>query len=174
MPLPRRLAEVRSAVSTGADEIDAVVDREHILAADWSALYDEVSALREACGPARLKTILGTGVLGTLTDVARVSLVAMAAGSDFIKTSTGKDTVNATLPAGLVMARQIRGYAAATGHRVGLKPAGGLRTADDALDWLALVRRELGEEWQGPGLFRIGASALLSELEQELASRATT
>ena len=124
-------------------------------------------------GRLALKTILGTGVLATLTDVARASQVAMAAGSDFIKTSTGKDTVNATLPAGLVMARQIRGYAAATGHRVGLKPAGGLRTADDALGWLALVRRELGEVWLGPGLFRIGASALLTELERELARWAT-
>ena len=174
IPLPRRLAEIRNAVATGADEIDAVVDRKHILAADWSALYDEVSALREACGPAGLKTILGAGALATLTDVARASLVAMAAGSDFIKTSTGKDRVNATLPAGLVMARQIRDYAEATGYRVGLKPAGGVRTTDDALGWLALVRRELGEKWLEPGLFRIGASALLTERARALAVLATT
>jgi deoxyribose-phosphate aldolase len=174
VPLPRRLAEIRSAVARGADEIDAVVDRNHILAADWNALYEEVSALRDACGPARLKTILGTGALATLTEVARASLVAMAAGSDFIKTSTGKDNVNATLPAGLVMARQIRDYAEATGYRVGIKPSGGLRTAADALGWLALVSREPGEEWLGPELFRIGASTLLTEIEREIASWATT
>jgi deoxyribose-phosphate aldolase len=151
IPLPSRLAEVSSTVAPGADEIDAVVDLKHILTADWSALYDEVCALREACGQARLKTILGTGVMATLTEVARASLMTMVTGSDFIKTSTGKDTVNATLPAGFVMVRQIRKYTAATGHRVGLKPAGGLRTADDALRWLALMRGELGEGWRDPG-----------------------
>ncbi len=168
LPLARRLDEVRDAVAMGADEIDAVAVRKNIVASDWAALFDEVSALREACGPARLKTILGTGELGSPTIVARASLVAMAAGTDFIKTSTGKDAVNATLAAGLAMAGQIRGYAEATGHRMEIKPAGGIRTADDALGWVTLVREELGEDWVNPDLFRIGASALLGQLEREL------
>ena len=168
LPLARRLDEVRDAVAMGADEIDAVALRKNILAGDWAALFDEVSALRDACGSAPLKTILGTGALDSLTTVARASLVAMAGGSDFIKTSTGKDAVNATLAAGFVMTGQIRGYWEGTGHRVGIKPAGGIRTADDALAWVTLVREELGADWVRPDLFRIGASALLDQLEGEL------
>ena len=167
-PFEQRLAEIRASVAAGAEEIDIVVTRAHVLTEDWSALYDEVRAMRETCGDAHIKTILATGELGTLRNVARASLVCMMAGADFIKTSTGKETVNATLPVGLVMARAIRDYRERTGHLVGLKPAGGIRAARDALDWLALIKEELGDRWLRPDLFRFGASALLTDIERQL------
>jgi deoxyribose-phosphate aldolase len=167
-PFEQRLEEIRSSVSAGAEEIDVVITRAHVLTENWSALYDEVRAMREASGDAHIKTILATGELATLRNVARASLVCMMAGADFIKTSTGKESVNATLPAGLVMSRAIREYRERTGHMVGLKAAGGIRAAREALDWLALMKEELGERWLRPNLFRIGASTLLSDIERQL------
>jgi deoxyribose-phosphate aldolase len=167
-PFPQRLAEIRASVAAGAEEIDVVISRSHALTENWRALYDEVRAMREACGDAHIKTILATGELGTLRTVARASLVCMMAGADFIKTSTGKEAVNATLPVGLVMARAIRDYRERTGHLVGLKPAGGIRAAREALDWLALIKDELGDRWLRPDLFRFGASALLTDIERQL------
>jgi deoxyribose-phosphate aldolase len=172
-PLPTRLQEIETSLAAGAREIDVVITRAHVLTGNWQALYDEVRAFRQACGRAHLKTILATGELGTLRDVARASLVCMMAGADFIKTSTGKETVNATLPAGLVMARAIREYHARTGRWVGLKPAGGIRTAKQALDWLCLVKEELGDRWLRPELFRFGASTLLADIERQLEYAAT-
>lgn len=167
-PLPLRLQEIRAAVADGAAEIDIVITRAHVLNQDWQALYDEIATMREACGPAHLKAILGTGDLRTLRNVARASHVAMMAGADFIKTSTGKEDVNATLPVSLVMVRAIRDYFEATGHHVGFKPAGGLRAAKDALNWLILMKEELGRDWLEPDLFRIGASSLLGDIERQL------
>jgi deoxyribose-phosphate aldolase len=167
-PFEQRLAEIRASVAAGAEEIDVVITRAHVLTENWSDLYDEIRAMREACGDAHIKTILATGELGTLRNVARASLVCMMAGADFVKTSTGKESVNATLPVGLVMARSIREYQERTEHLVGLKAAGGIRTARDALDWLALMKDELGDQWLRPNLFRIGASALLTDIERQL------
>lgn len=167
-PFPQRLAEVQASVSAGAAEIDVVITRAHVLTGDWRALHAEVRALREACGAAHLKVILATGELGTLTNVARASLVAMMAGADFIKTSTGKEPVNATLPVGLVMTRMIREYLERTGHVVGFKPAGGIRTAKAALEWLMLMKEELGDPWLRADRFRLGASSLLSDIERQL------
>jgi len=155
-------------VAAGATEIDIVITRAHVLTGNWQALYDEVRAFREACGEAHLKTILGVGELATLTNVARASQVAMMAGADFIKTSTGKETSNATLPVGLVMTRMIRDYGSRTGFEVGFKPAGGIRTAKQALDWLILMKEELGDRWLRPHLFRFGASGLLTDVERQL------
>jgi deoxyribose-phosphate aldolase len=167
-PLAQRLGEIRASVAAGAEEIDVVITRAHALTENWRALYDEVRAMREACGDAHIKTILATGELGTLRTVGRASLVCMMAGADFIKTSTGKESVNATLPVGLVMARAIREYRERTGMLVGLKPAGGIRSARDALDWLALMKDELGDRWLRPHLFRFGASSLLTDIERQL------
>jgi deoxyribose-phosphate aldolase len=167
-PFEQRLAEIHASAAAGATEIDVVITRAHVLTGNWAALYDEVRAFRDACGEAHLKTILGVGELATLTNVARASLVAMMAGSDFIKTSTGKETSNATLPVGLVMARMIRDYGERTGHEVGFKPAGGIRTAKQALDWLILMKEELGDRWLRPHLFRFGASGLLTDVERQL------
>ena len=167
-PLDLRIEEIRRSVAAGAREIDIVISRRHVLTGNWRALYDETRAFREACGPAHLKTILATGELATLRNVYRASLICMMAGADFIKTSTGKETVNATLPVSLVMARAIREYQARTGAKVGFKPAGGLRTAKQALDWLILMKEELGDEWLTPSLFRIGASSLLADIERQL------
>jgi deoxyribose-phosphate aldolase len=167
-PLEQRLDEIRASVAAGAEEIDIVITRSHVLTEDWRALYDEVRAMRETCGDAHIKTILATGELGTLRNVARASVVCMMAGADFIKTSTGKEPVNATLPVGLVMARAIRDFRERTGHMVGLKPAGGIRTAKDALDWLVLMKEELGDRWLRPDLFRFGASSLLTDIERQL------
>ncbi|MEQ9570069.1 MAG: deoxyribose-phosphate aldolase, partial [Longimicrobiales bacterium] len=153
-PLETRLAEIRASVAAGARESDVVVTRAHVLTGDWRALYDEVRAFREACGDAHLKTILATGELGTLRNVHRASLVAMMAGTDFIKTSTGKEGVNATLPVGLTMVRALREYGDRTGVRIGFKPAGGIRTAKDALLWLILMKEEAGDAWLSPDLFR--------------------
>ena len=167
-PMETKLAEIKASVAAGAEEIDIVISRRHVMEGNWEALYDEIRAYREACGDAHLKTILATGELPNLRDVHRASLVCMMAGADFIKTSTGKESVNATLPVGLVMARAIRDYRERTGHLVGLKPAGGIRAAREALDWLALVKDELGNRWLRPDLFRFGASALLTDIERQL------
>jgi deoxyribose-phosphate aldolase len=173
-PLPQRLAEIRYAVGEGAAEIDIVISRAHVLTQNWEALYDEVRAMREACGEAHLKAILATGDLKTLRNVYKASMVAMQAGADFIKTSTGKEDVNATLPVSLVMARALRDYGEYTGgQRIGFKPAGGLRTAKDALTWLSLLKEELGREWLEPALFRIGASSLLGDIERQLEHHVT-
>ena len=172
-PLETRLAEIRASVAAGAAEIDVVIHRAQALAADWQALYDELRLFREACGPAHLKVILGTGELGTLRTVGRASLVAMMAGADFVKTSTGKEPENATLPVSLTMARTVRAYAERTGFAVGFKPAGGIRTAKDALAWMVLMREELGRRWLEPDLFRFGASGLLGDIERQLEHHAT-
>ncbi len=168
MPLRLRLEEVRYAVDSGADEIDIVISREHVLRQDWAALYDEIAAMREACGAAHLKAILAVGEIATQRNVYKASMVAMQAGADFIKTSTGKETVNATLEYGLTMVRAIRDYGERTGQRVGFKPAGGIRTAKQALGWLILMKEELGRAWLEPDLFRLGASTLLSDIERQL------
>ena len=167
-PLPQRVDEIRASVAAGAREIDVVITRAHALAGDWEALYEEIRAFREACGHAHMKVILGTGDLATLVNVARASQVAMMAGADFIKTSTGKEPVNATLPVGVVMTRQIRDYDERTGYAVGFKPAGGIRKAKQALDWLILMKEELGDRWLRNDLFRLGASALLTDIERQL------
>lgn len=172
-PLPLKIEEIRASVAAGAQEIDIVISRAHVLTGNWQALYDEVRAFREACGDAHMKTILATGELGTLRNVARASQVCMMAGADFIKTSTGKESVNATLPVSLVMVRAIREYFEATGYRVGFKPAGGIRTAKQSLDWLILMKEELGDEWLRSDLFRIGASGLLTDIERQLEYYAT-
>lgn len=168
-PLSLRIAEIEASVAAGATEIDIVIARRHALLGDWSALYEEIRAFRTACGDAHMKVILATGELGSLTTIARASQVAMMAGADFIKTSTGKEKVNATLPAALTMLRQIAGYHARTGFQIGFKPAGGISTARAALDYIALVEAELGEAWITPTLFRFGASSLLDDIEVVLA-----
>jgi deoxyribose-phosphate aldolase len=167
-PLTQRLAEIRYAVAEGAREIDIVIHRAQVLTQDWKALYDEVAAMREACGEAHMKAILATGDLKTLRNVYKASMVAMQAGADFIKTSTGKEDVNATLPVSLTMVRALRDYGDLTGFKIGFKPAGGLRTAKDALSWLILMKEELGRRWLEPDLFRIGASAMLADIERQL------
>ena len=167
-PLPRRIEEIRDSVSAGALEIDIVITRAHVFSGNWEALYQEIKSFREACGDSHLKTILGTGELGSLRNVAKTSLVCMMAGADFIKTSTGKEPQNATLPVSLVMLRMIRDYHKKTGHKLGFKPAGGIRTAKQALEWQILVNEELGREWLEPELFRFGASGLLTDIERQL------
>ena len=167
-PWETRLREIELSVAAGAEEIDIVISRRHVLTGNWPALYDELQQMRAACGPAHMKAILATGELGPLINVARASLVAMMAGSDFIKTSTGKEPVNATLPVTLVMLRAIRAYHARTGHMVGYKPAGGISKAKDALSYMALIREELGRRWLEPDLFRFGASSLLGDIERQL------
>lgn len=172
-PMELRIEEIHRAVEAGAREIDIVITREHALTGNWPALYEEVRSFRDACGEAHLKTIMATGELGTLRNVARASWVCMMAGADFIKTSTGKERVNATLPVGIVMARAIRAYRAHTGFRVGMKPAGGVGKAKQALEWLILVKEELGREWLDRSLFRFGASSLLGDIERQLEHQAT-
>jgi deoxyribose-phosphate aldolase len=172
-PLSERVDEIRRSVEAGADEIDVVITRAHVFAAKWQALYDEIAAFKHACGPAHMKVILGTGDLLTLRNVARASVVAMMAGADFIKTSTGKEPVNATLPVGLVMTRAIREYANQTGYAVGFKPAGGIRTAKQSLEWLSLMKDELGPSWLKSDLFRFGASGMLADIERQLEHHAT-
>ena len=167
-PFKQKIEEIRASVEAGAREIDIVITRAHVLTGDWESLYREVRAFREAAGAAHIKAILATGELATLTNVARASLVALMAGADFIKTSTGKEPVNATLPFGLVMTRAIREYGERTGLVAGFKPAGGIRTAKDALEWLILMKEELGEEWTRPDRFRFGASSLLGDIERQL------
>lgn len=172
-PFETRLEEIKRSVAAGAGEIDIVVTRGHVLTGNWEALYDEVKAFKEACGPALMKTILATGEHGNLTQVGKASMVAMMAGSDFIKTSTGMEGVNATLPVSLVMIRQIREFYERTGQQVGYKPAGGIKTAKDAVLYLALLKEELGRDWLEPELFRFGASSLLGDLERQLEYHAT-
>ncbi len=167
-PFALRLTEIRKSVAAGAAEIDVVITRGLVLRGEWERIYDEIAAFREACGEAHLKVILGTGELGTLANVRRAATVAMMAGADFVKTSTGKERVNATLPVGLALARAIREYRRETGIRVGLKAAGGIGTAKEALAWLILVREELGPRWMHPDLFRFGASSLLADIERQL------
>lgn len=163
-----RIQEIRDSVAAGAQEIDIVISRRHVLTGNWQALYDEVAEMRAACGPAHMKAILATGELSTLRNVARASLVSMMAGADFIKTSTGKEPVNATLPVTLTMIRAIRDYQDRTGFKVGYKPAGGISKAKDALNYLALMRDELGLPWCQPDLMRFGASSLLGDIERQL------
>jgi deoxyribose-phosphate aldolase len=172
-PLEERIAEIRRSVEAGADEIDIVITRAHVFGGRWQELYDEITAFKQACGHAHMKAILGTGDLMTLRNVARASFVAMMAGADFIKTSTGKESLNATLPVGLVMTRAIREYAQETGMAVGFKPAGGLRTAKQSTEWLALMKEELGLPWMKADLFRFGASSLLNDIERQLQHHAT-
>ena len=167
-PLDTRIAEIKQSVAAGAREIDVVITRARVFGAQWQELYDEVMAFKDACGPAHLKVILGTGDLLTLRNVAKASMVAMMAGADFIKTSTGKEVVNATLPIGLVMTRAIREYAQETGMAVGFKPAGGIRSAKQSLEWLALMKEELGDAWLTAHLFRFGASGMLADIERQL------
>jgi deoxyribose-phosphate aldolase len=172
-PLAERVAEIGRSVEAGAHEIDVVITRAHVFGGRWQALYDEVAAFKQACGPAHMKVILGTGDLLTLRNVARASVVAMMAGADFIKTSTGKEPTNATLPVGLVMARAIREYAQQTGMAVGFKPAGGIRTAKQSINWLAMIKEELGPSWMRAEMFRFGASGLLGDIERQLEHQAT-
>jgi deoxyribose-phosphate aldolase len=167
-PLEERIAEIRRSVEAGAQEIDVVITRAHVFGAKWQKLYDEIVGFKDACGPAHLKVILGTGDLLTLRNVARASLVAMMAGADFIKTSTGKEAVNAVLPVGVVMTRAIREYAEETGMALGFKPAGGIRTAKQSLEWLTLMKEELGNSWLDAHLFRLGASGMLADIERQL------
>lgn len=168
-PLPQRIAEIEQAIEAGAREIDIVVPRNHLLTGNWQAFYDEIRCFRETCGEAtHMKAILATGDLGTLKQVYQASLVAMMAGSDFVKTSTGKESVNATLEVSLVMVRAIRDYLDRTGYKVGFKPAGGISKAKQALAWQSLMKEELGYEWLMSDLFRIGASSLLTDLERQL------
>ncbi|WP_378945846.1 deoxyribose-phosphate aldolase [Mesorhizobium sp. ANAO-SY3R2] len=167
-PLSTRIAEIEASVADGADEIDVVIPRGLVFGARWQELYDEIKAFRAACGEAHLKVILGTGDLATLRNVTLASMVAMMAGADFIKTSTGKESVNATLPVGLAMVRAIRAYHEQTGYLIGFKPAGGISTAKVALDWLVLMKEELGRPWLEPELFRFGASSLLTDIERQL------
>src|SRR6185312_8619241 len=167
-PLAERVQEIRRSVEAGAQEIDIVITRSHVFTGEWNALYDEVAAFKDACGPVHMKAILGTGDLLTLRNVARASVVAMMAGADFIKTSTGKEAVNATIPVSLVMVRAIRDYAERTGLAVGFKPAGGIKTAKQSLEWMYVMKDELGRPWLEPGLFRFGASSMLADIERQL------
>ncbi len=172
-PVEERVSEIRRSVEAGAEEIDVVITRAHVFGARWDALYDEVSEFKRACGSAHMKVILGTGDLATLRNVARASMVAMMAGADFIKTSTGKETINATMPVGLVMVRAIREFVQRTGMMVGFKPAGGIRTAKQSIEWLSMMKEELGEPWTRSSLFRFGASSLLNDIERQLEHFAT-
>ena len=172
-PFSTRLREIHESVKAGAQEIDIVISRRHVLSQDWKALFEEIKAFREACGEAHIKAILATGELGTLRNVARASRICMMAGADFIKTSTGKENTNATLPVTLTMIRQIRDYFDLTGYRVGYKPAGGISKAKDAITYLVLIKEELGDRWLEPDLFRFGASSLLGDIERQLEHHVT-
>ena len=172
-PFHLRVAEIEESVKAGASEIDIVISRRHVLTGNWQALYDEMRAFRTACGDAHVKAILATGELGSLRNVARASLVCMMAGADFIKTSTGKESVNATLPVTLTMIRAIRDFHGATGFHIGYKPAGGISKAKDAITYLALMKDELGDRWLAPDLFRFGASSLLGDIERQLEHHVT-
>jgi deoxyribose-phosphate aldolase len=173
MPLDLRLREIEWTVAQGAHEIDIVITREHVLRQDWAALHDEIAQMRAACGDAHMKAILATGDLQTLRNVYAASIVAMQAGADFIKTSTGKEAVNATLPVSLVMLRALRDYGEATGYRIGFKPAGGMKQAKEALAWQILMKEELGRPWLEPELFRFGASSMLGDIERQLEHHVT-
>ena len=166
--MAQKIREIKASVKSGAREIDIVISRANVLTGNWRALYNEVRAFREACGEAHMKTIIATGQLATLTNVAKASHVCMMAGADFIKTSTGMESVNATLPVSLVMVRAIRNYYEETGYKVGFKPAGGIRKAKEAITWLILIKEELGDDWLNADLFRFGASGLLGDIERQL------
>lgn len=168
IPLEERLKQIELSVAAGAKEIDIVIHRAQVLTGDWEGLYHEMQLMRQVCGAAHMKAILATGELSTLTNVAKASHVCMMAGADFIKTSTGKEKENATLPVSLTMVRTIRDYYERTGYKVGFKPAGGIRTAKQALNWLILIKEELGDEWLNNTLFRFGASSLLGDIERQL------
>ncbi|MGJ3237084.1 MAG: deoxyribose-phosphate aldolase [Anaerolineae bacterium] len=172
-PFKQRIQEIKASVALGAREIDIVITREHVLRGNWEALYNEVCEMRAACSDAHMKTILATGELGPLWNVAKASKVCMMAGADFIKTSTGKESVNATLEFGLTMTRTIREYQTMTDFKIGFKPAGGIRSAKEALTWQVLMKEELGNEWLQPDLFRFGASSLLTDIERQLSHHAT-
>lgn len=172
-PFELRVKEIEASVAAGAQEIDIVITRGHVLTGNWQALYNEIKAFRTACGDAHLKTILGTGELATLRNVGKASMIAMMAGADFIKTSTGKESVNATLPVSLVMIRAIRAYEEMTGIKIGYKPAGGVSTAKDVLGYQIMMKEELGNNWLQPDLFRIGASSLLGDIERQLEHHVT-
>ncbi len=172
-PFNLKIKEIEQSVKAGASEIDIVISRQHALNGNWKVLYEEVQAFREACGPAHMKTILATGELQTLRTVAKASAVCMMAGADVIKTSTGKEPVNATIPVSLVMVRMIRDYLERTGSKVGYKPAGGISVAKDALVYQFLMNEELGREWLEPELFRFGASSLMGDIERQLEHAAT-
>lgn len=167
-PYEQKIEEIKASVSSGAEEIDIVITRKHVLKNEWEKLYSEVSGYREACGDAHMKAIIATGDLSTLRNVAKASMVCMMAGADFIKTSTGKESTNANLTVGLTMVRQIRDFYDRTGVKIGFKPAGGIKKAKDALNWLILIKEELGEDWLNPNLFRFGASSLLSDIERQI------
>ena len=167
-PYEQKIEEIKASVSSGAKEIDIVITRKHVLKNEWEKLYSEVSGYREACGDAHMKAIIATGDLSTLRNVAKASMVCMMAGADFIKTSTGKESTNANLTVGLTMVRQIRDFYDKTGVKIGFKPAGGIKKAKDALNWLILIKEELGEDWLNPNLFRFGASSLLSDIERQI------
>ena len=167
-PLPLRLKEIEMSVAAGAREIDIVIDRSHVLTGNYRAVYDEMKAFRQACGEAHVKAIIGAGDLGTLTNVAKASMACMMAGADFIKTSTGKESVNATPGFALIMCRMIRAYDELTGYRVGFKPAGGISTTKDATLYQVVIKEELGRPWLEPELFRLGASSLLNDIERQL------
>ncbi len=167
-PFRTRLSEIKASVKAGAGEIDIVITRGHVLKGNWKALYDEVVAFRDACGEAHLKTIIATGELGSLTNVAKAALVCMMAGADFVKTSTGMESKNANLAVSLAMIRMIREYEIYTGVKIGFKPAGGIKTAKDAISYLVLMKEELGDAWLSPDLFRFGASSLLTDIERQL------
>jgi deoxyribose-phosphate aldolase len=172
-PLSERISEIRRSVEVGAQEIDVVITRAHVFGGRWQELYDEISAFKQACGRTHMKVILGAGDLVTLRNVVRASFIAMMAGADFIKTSTGKEPTNATLPVGFVMSRAIREYAEETGMAVGFKAAGGIRTAKQSLEWLSLMKEELGVSWMKAELFRLGASGLLGDIERQLEHHVT-
>ena len=172
-PMSTKLAEIKASLDAGASEIDIVISRAHVLRGNYVALYEEVRAFREVVGDAHMKTIIATGELGTLRNVRAASLICLMAGADFIKTSTGKEPTNATLANSLIMVRAVRDYCDRTGYVVGFKPAGGIRTARQSLDWLALMKEELGDQWLRPNLFRIGASGLLTDIERQLWHTAT-
>ena len=172
-PVETRIAEIEASVAAGAKEIDIVIERQMVLTGDWQGLYDQIRAFRKACGDAHIKTILGTGELATLTNIAKASLVCMLAGADFIKTSTGKEKVNANLVTSLAMIRMIRWFFEETGIEIGYKPAGGISTAKACLDYLSLMKEELGTHWLQPHLFRFGASSLLTDIERQLEHHVT-
>jgi deoxyribose-phosphate aldolase len=172
-PMSTKLAEIGESIAAGASEIDIVISRANVLTGNYQALYDEVRTFRERCGDAHMKAIIATGELGSLRNVRAASLVCMMAGADFIKTSTGKEPTNATLMVSLMMVRAIRDYYARTAFKVGFKPAGGIRSAKQSLDWLALMKEELGDDWLRNDLFRIGASGLLTDIERQLWHNAT-
>jgi len=172
-PMSTKLVEISESIAAGASEIDIVISRAHVLTGNFQALFDEVRTFRERCGDAHMKTIIATGELGSLRNVRAASLVCMMAGAAFIKTSTGKEPTNATLMVSLMMVRAIRDYHARTGFKVGFKPAGGIRSAKQSLDWLALMKEELGDEWLRNDLFRIGASGLLTDIERQLEHNVT-